>query len=147
MRMTKRWRGVVFTSPASWYKLSTSSCASWERQGKIVGNVSANKLFPHPGGPIINTLCSPAAATSSAYLAYSCPMICSKSRCVFEVDGHRKEADSSKITLVDLVNIAPLGLMFEQKHNRYAAGTEREMRGHMGHILVESQVFGSQNSW
>jgi uncharacterized membrane protein len=39
----------------------------------------ASSVLPEPGGPVINTLCPPAAATSSARLTCSCPLISAKS--------------------------------------------------------------------
>ena len=36
---------------------------------KMVGKHFASKVFPEPGGPIIKTLCPPAAAISNARLA------------------------------------------------------------------------------
>ena len=39
----------------------------------------ASMVLPEPGGPIISTLCAPAAATSSARLAVVCPRTSRKS--------------------------------------------------------------------
>lgn len=39
--------------------------------GKKEGKVSAKRLFPHPGEPLIKILCSPTAAISNARFACS----------------------------------------------------------------------------
>ena len=43
------------------------------------GSRRASMVFPDPGGPIINTLCEPAAAISIARLAPSCPATSARS--------------------------------------------------------------------
>ena len=47
--------------------------------GRIVGSRFASMVLPEPGGPIIITLCPPAAATSSARLTCSWPFTSAKS--------------------------------------------------------------------
>ena len=44
------------------------------------GSARARSVLPAPGGPVINTLCPPAAAISSARLACSCPRTSARSR-------------------------------------------------------------------
>ena len=47
--------------------------------GRMPGRRLASMLLPAPGGPIIRTLCPPAAATSSARLTFSCALTSAKS--------------------------------------------------------------------
>ena len=51
----------------------TSSASSKVMGGNIEGIRFASIVFPLPGGPTIRMLWEPAAATSSARFAYSCP--------------------------------------------------------------------------
>ena len=54
--------------------------ASWKVSGgRIPGKRFASMVLPDPGGPIINTLCDPAAATSRARLAVVWPRTSLKS--------------------------------------------------------------------
>lgn len=56
-----------------------SSSSAAESDGKIEGSRAASIDFPEPGGPTISRLWPPAAATSSAHLALSCPLISARS--------------------------------------------------------------------
>ncbi len=47
--------------------------------GRIEGNRCASMDLPDPGGPIMSKLCPPAAATSSARRALSCPRMSARS--------------------------------------------------------------------
>jgi len=51
-----------------------------ESGGRMPGRRRASIDFPEPGGPMSSTLCCPAAATSSARFACSCPFTSAKSR-------------------------------------------------------------------
>ena len=66
--------------PATECTFVVSRASSSVRGGSIVGNRRANIVLPEPGGPIIRTLCPPAAATSSARFAVLCPRTSEKSR-------------------------------------------------------------------
>ena len=69
-----RWssRGVSScVSPAIEYIFDVSIDSAWVIGGKIYGTLEASMLFPVPGGPMSNTLCSPAAAISKAFFAPS----------------------------------------------------------------------------
>ncbi len=65
-----------------------SSCVSGGRMPAIL---RASMVLPEPGGPISNTLCEPAAATSSARFAVICPRTSPKSG---TVDGSSSTAAS-----------------------------------------------------
>jgi len=65
--------------PAIEYTFDVSSFSSKVISGKIVGNLFASIDLPEPGGPISRQLCPPAAAISSALLAWSCPLTSLKS--------------------------------------------------------------------
>ena len=47
--------------------------------GRIDGSARASNVLPLPGGPDIKRLCAPAAATSMARFACSCPRTSAKS--------------------------------------------------------------------
>jgi hypothetical protein len=66
----------VSLSPCLLVPLSASSTVI---AGRIEGLERASNVLPEPGGPVISTLCPPAAATSSARLTCSCPLISAKS--------------------------------------------------------------------
>ena len=57
----------------------TSSISEGSSGGRIEGSRRASIDLPAPGGPIIRRLCPPAAATSSARLAVSWPLMSFKS--------------------------------------------------------------------
>ena len=61
------------------YNLVISIDSSKVKEGRMVGSLRASIVFPEPGGPIIITLWLPAAATSKALLACSCPLTSAKS--------------------------------------------------------------------
>ena len=55
--------------PAADSKLATSRISGADRGGSNPGNLCARSVLPAPGGPIIKSPCSPAAAISKARLA------------------------------------------------------------------------------
>ena len=59
--------------------LATLKRSSSVNGGKMLGKRCANIDLPVPGGPIINRLCPPAAATSKARRALYCPLTSLKS--------------------------------------------------------------------
>ena len=59
--------------PPTLYILVTSKASWLVMEGRIVGIARASKVFPPPGGPTKSRLWAPAAATSKARLAWSCP--------------------------------------------------------------------------
>ena len=65
--------------PAADSKLATSRDSRGARGGNKPGNRCASKVLPAPGGPIINSPCSPAAAISSARLAANWPRTSARS--------------------------------------------------------------------
>ena len=65
--------------PAAEWILVVSTASSKLISGRIEGRRLASMLLPVPGGPISSTLCPPAAAISSARLAFSCPFTSLKS--------------------------------------------------------------------
>ena len=67
------------TVPATeWIRVDSSASAN-VMSGKMVGMQRAISVLPEPGGPIISTLCPPAAAISSARLALDWPLTWQKS--------------------------------------------------------------------
>ena len=62
-------------APATDAIIETSSNSAGVSGGRIVGSRAASIDLPAPGGPTINRLCPPAAATSSARLALSWPLM------------------------------------------------------------------------
>ena len=66
-------------SPATEWIFVASMEASSSSAGRIPGSRSAIIVFPLPGGPTSSRLCSPAAATSAARTAPSCPRTSAKS--------------------------------------------------------------------
>ena len=62
-------------SPATEAIIDTSSSSAGVSGGRIVGSRAASIDLPAPGGPIISRLWPPAAATSSARLALSWPLM------------------------------------------------------------------------
>ena len=63
------------SSPAMEATIDTSSSSRGDSGGRIDGRRWASIDLPAPGGPIISMLCPPAAATSSARLALSWPLM------------------------------------------------------------------------
>lgn len=59
--------------------LVVSNASSTLSGGRIVGMRRASIVLPEPGAPIINTLCPPAAAISSARFTAVCPFTSAKS--------------------------------------------------------------------
>ncbi len=57
--------------PATLYTFVVSSASIGVSGGRIDAIARASSVFPLPGGPVISTLCPPAAATSSARFACS----------------------------------------------------------------------------
>jgi len=66
-------------TPATPWTCVASSASRNVSFGKIPAKRFANMVLPEPGGPIISTLCDPAAATSSARFAIVCPRTSLKS--------------------------------------------------------------------
>jgi hypothetical protein len=66
-------------SPARLRIMLTSSISAGSSGGRIDGRRCASMDFPAPGGPITSRLWPPAAATSSARLALSWPLMSFKS--------------------------------------------------------------------
>ena len=64
---------------------SSASCGAMT--GSTDGMVLARRVLPLPGGPVIIRLCIPAAATSRARLAFSCPF-------TWEMSGPQEANDS-----------------------------------------------------
>ncbi len=74
--------------PATEWSCVASSASSRESSGRIVARRRASIVLPAPGGPTINRLCPPAAATSSALRACACPRISDRSTpAAASVDG------------------------------------------------------------
>ncbi len=67
------------STPATLWIMLTSSASRGDRGGSSPGSRCASIDLPEPGGPTINRLCAPAAATSSARLAASCPLMSARS--------------------------------------------------------------------
>ena len=67
------------TSPATEWIRVTSSASAESSAGRIPGSRRASIVFPVPGGPPKRTLCPPAAASSSARRARSCPRTSARS--------------------------------------------------------------------
>jgi hypothetical protein len=72
-------RPVIGERAAVDLAMETSSNSAGDSGGRIEGSRAASIDLPEPGGPLISRLCPPAAATSSARLALSCPLISIKS--------------------------------------------------------------------
>src|ERR1035438_5411058 len=68
------------SSPATLWIWVVSRASAKVSGGRIPGKRLASIVLPEPGGPIISTLCAPAAATSSARFAVVCPRTSRKSR-------------------------------------------------------------------
>jgi hypothetical protein len=66
-------------SPATEAIMETSSSSAGDSGGRIDGSRAASIDLPAPGGPIIKRLWPPAAATSSARLALSWPLMSMRS--------------------------------------------------------------------
>ncbi len=66
-------------SPATEAIIDTSNSSVGVSGGRIVGSRAASIDLPAPGGPTISRLCPPAAATSSARLALSWPLMSARS--------------------------------------------------------------------
>ena len=62
------------SSPAILWIWVTSSASSKDGGGRMLTILRASIVLPEPGGPSINRLCPPAAATSSARLTCSWPL-------------------------------------------------------------------------
>ena len=85
--------GRVVTSDCCSPAAARRRCGSWwsrapprgSCRGRMDGSRRASMVLPAPGGPIIRTLCPPAAATSSARLACSWPLTSAKSTGVARV--------------------------------------------------------------
>ena len=56
-------------SPLALWTLVTSMRSSMVSGGRMPGILRASMVFPEPGGPLMMTLCPPAAATSKARFA------------------------------------------------------------------------------
>jgi hypothetical protein len=69
-------------SPATEAIIDTSSSSAGVSGGRMVGSRAASIDFPEPGGPIISRLWPPAAATSSARLPLSWPLMSARSSSV-----------------------------------------------------------------
>ena len=67
------------SSPATEKILETSIASSRVRAGMIDGIARASSVLPVPGGPVISTLCPPAAAISRPRLTCSWPRMVEKS--------------------------------------------------------------------
>jgi len=65
--------------PATEWILVVSSASFIVSGGRMLGTLLASMVFPLPGGPTRMILCPPAAATSMALLAVSCPFTSEKS--------------------------------------------------------------------
>ena len=61
------------------YTLVASNASSGLMGGRIDGSERANSVLSLPGGPLMSRLWPPAAATSSARLAYSWPRTSARS--------------------------------------------------------------------
>jgi len=66
-------------SPATEAIIDTSSNSAGNNGGRIEGSRAASIDLPAPGGPTISRLWPPAAATSSARLALSWPLMSARS--------------------------------------------------------------------
>ena len=71
--------GRPSSRPAALWIFVTSIASSNSRGGRMPVIRRAIIVFPAPGGPMKRRLCAPAAATSSARLACSCPRTSEKS--------------------------------------------------------------------
>ncbi len=67
------------SAPATLWICVVSTASGKVSGGRIPGKRLASMVLPEPGGPIISTLCDPAAATSRARLAVPCPRTSLKS--------------------------------------------------------------------
>lgn len=65
---------VSVNKPATEYIFVLSIFSVIVMSGKIVTKRFANIDFPAPGGPVINKLCEPLAATSIALFTNNCPL-------------------------------------------------------------------------
>ena len=68
-------RPILGQQAPTLYILVTSRDSCEVIRGKMEGIARASRVFPAPGGPLISRLCPPAAATSRARFACSCPLI------------------------------------------------------------------------
>ena len=76
-RGTRAWPG--FSQPHDAVDLGGLERLVELQGGRMVGRRRASMVLPAPGGPIIRTLWPPAAATSRARFAGSCPLTSPKS--------------------------------------------------------------------
>jgi len=75
------------SSPAMLYILVTSRDSSAVMGGRMEGRDLASRVLPLPGGPDMTTLWPPLAATSSARLTCSWPLMWLMSVCGMSASG------------------------------------------------------------
>ena len=114
------------SSPATEWIRVTSSASSSASGGRIPGRRRASIVFPVPGGPARSRLWPPAAASSSARRARSCPRTSARSGATGAGAGASSPSGSPRRQL-DLAREVP-GRLREMAHGHRLDTRERDLR-------------------